>query len=60
MFGYLDTLSTTDIADFKVFILEKINQKSNWLNTLNIKKKITGIALDFFLKETLSEFKANR
>jgi len=29
MFGYLDTLSTTDIADFKVFILEKINQKSN-------------------------------
>ena len=59
MEGYLDNLEVSQIADFKEFLLNKVSAKNSWLANLDINKKIQGIALDFFLRETLTEFKNN-
>lgn len=56
MHGYLDNLELSEIANFKEFLLSKVSQKEEWLFQLDTNKKIEGVALDFFLKEVLSDF----
>jgi proton translocating ATP synthase F1 alpha subunit len=59
MNGYLDNLEVSEIAKFKAFLLKQA-KRSNFLVSLDVKKKINDKVFKYFFQHTVINFKKSQ
>lgn len=56
MNGYLDNLEVSQVAAFKQYLLAEYAKNARFFSNLNIQKKVSGLALAYFLEESVKSF----
>lgn len=56
MNGYLDNLEVSKVGDFKALLLSAIRAHQDWFKTFDVRNKLKGVNVDFFISTQLTKF----
>jgi F-type H+-transporting ATPase subunit alpha len=56
MKGYLDNLEPAQVGSFKAKLLDSIRVQQDWFKTFDVRTKLKGVNLDFFIENQLNNF----